>query len=140
MERSAEDIWIEVLDRVSEHVNTPSYRAWFEGIKPVDIYENRLEISVPNLFAKEYIESRFKPLLEEALGSTLGEEDTTLVVSIEGTADRSSDGENGRSSNSAEFVRNVRTPRPFKAKYTFDTFVIGAGNRFAHAAALAVSE
>ncbi|MDQ3912035.1 MAG: chromosomal replication initiator protein DnaA [Actinomycetota bacterium] len=138
--RSVEEIWVEVLDRVSEHINTPSFRVWFEGTRPVSLYENRLEVSVPNLFAKEYIESRFKPLLEEALGSTLGEEDTTLVVSIEGAADRSSDGENGRGSNSAEFVRNVRTPRPFKAKYTFDTFVIGAGNRFAHAAALAVSE
>src|ERR671932_189715 len=138
MERSAEVIWIEVLDRVSEHINTPSYRVWFEGIRPVDIYENRLEISVPNLFAKEYIESRFKPLLEEALGSALGREGTTLVVSIDGG--RGPERANVSSSNGAEFVRSARTPRPFKAKYTFDTFVIGAGNRFAHAAALAVSE
>jgi chromosomal replication initiator protein len=136
--RPVEDVWVEVLDRVSEHINTPSLRVWFEGTRPVGLYEDRLEISVPNSFAKEYIESRFKPLLEEALDSTLGREETTLIVSIEGA--RNQERENGRSSNGAEFMRNARTPRPFKAKYTFDTFVIGAGNRFAHAAALAVSE
>ncbi len=138
MPRSAEEVWIEVLDRVSEHINTPSYRVWFEGTKPVDLHEDRLEVSVPNLFAKEYIESRFKPLLEEALSSILGQESMTLVVSIDGA--HGSEKTNGVSSNGAESVRNARTPRPFKFKYTFDTFVIGAGNRFAHAAALAVSE
>jgi chromosomal replication initiator protein len=136
--RSAEEVWIEVLDHVSEHINTPSYRVWFEGTRPVDLYEDRLEISVPNLFAKEYIESRFKPLLEEALDSTLGQEGMSLVVSIDGAY--GSERANGLSPNGADFVRSARTPRPFKAKYTFDTFVIGAGNRFAHAAALAVSE
>jgi chromosomal replication initiator protein len=129
---------MEVLDRVSEHINAPSLRVWFEGTRPVDLYEDRLEIAVPNLIAKEYIETRFKPLLEEALDSTLGREDTTLVVSIGSADGRGPNG--GDSSNGAEFIRNVRTPRPFKIKYTFDTFVIGAGNRFAHAAALAVSE
>src|SRR5919107_1801929 len=136
--RSAEEVWIEVLDRVSEHINTPSYRVWFEGTRPVDLHEDRLEVSVPNLFAKEYIESRFKPLLEEALHSITGQESMTLVVSIDGG--HGSERANGVSSNGAEFVKNARTPRPFKFKYTFDTFVIGAGNRFAHAAALAVSE
>jgi chromosomal replication initiator protein len=136
--RSAEEVWIEVLDRVSEHINTPSYRVWFEGTRPVDLRDDRLEVSVPNLFAKEYIESRFKPLLEEALSSIIGHENMILVVSIDGG--HGSGRANGASSNGAEFVRHARTPRPFKVKYTFDTFVIGAGNRFAHAAALAVSE
>ncbi len=138
--RSAEEVWIKVLDRVSEHINTPSLRVWFEGTRPVSLYDNQLEISVPNLFAKEYIESRFKPQLEEALESTLGIEDTSLIVSIEGGGNRGGEGGNGRTSNGAEFIRNVRKPRLFKSKYTFDTFVIGAGNRFAHAAALAVAE
>lgn len=138
MARPVQEVWMEVLDRVSEHINAPSLRVWFEGTRPVDLYEDRLEISVPNPIAKEYIESRFKPLLEEALDSTLGREDTTLVVSIGDAGNYVPNGGDGRGSNSAEFVR---TPRPsFKTKYTFDTFVIGAGNRFAHAAALAVSE
>jgi chromosomal replication initiator protein len=141
---SVEEVWTAVLDRVSQHINAPSLRVWFEGTRPVEVYEDRLEISVPNSFAKEYIESRFRPLLEEALDEVLGQGDTALVVSV-GAPDGSRTGErpnvNGATAtDGAESVLNARTPKPFKDKYTFDTFVIGAGNRFAHAAALAVAE
>lgn len=146
-----EAVWTEVLDRVSEHINAPSLKVWFEGTEPVDLYEDRLEISVPNSFAREYIESRFRPLLEEALDSVLGQNDTTLVVSIGGSgsesrnpdagAERASErAGNGNGDGAEPALRHARTPRPYKAKFTFDTFVIGAGNRFAHAAAMAVAE
>src|ERR671921_211966 len=140
MQRSPEEVWVEVLERISEHVDTPSLRVWFDGTRPGDLREDRLEVSVKNPIAKEYIESRFKPLLEQALASTLGKEGAELIISIENSGVRGSEERNGSGLNGAEFVRSARMPRPFKAKYTFDTFVIGAGNRFAHAAALAVSE
>ena len=135
---------MEVLDRISEHIDTPSLRVWFDSTRPVHLHEDRLEISVPNPLAKEYIETRFKPLLEEALDSALGREDTTLIVSIDNGVPRNLERQNGENGwggyDDADFARNVRAPRPSKNRYTFDTFVIGAGNRFAHAAALAVSE
>ena len=140
MQRSPEEVWMEVLERISEHVDTPSLRVWFDGTRPGDLREDRLEVSVKNPIAKEYIESRFKPLLEAALASTLGKEGAKLIISIENSGVRGSEERNGSGLNGAEFVRSARMPRPFKSKYTFDTFVIGAGNRFAHAAALAVSE
>ena len=139
--RSVEELWTQVLDRLSDQgINEPSLRVWFEGTRPTGIHDDRLEISVPNSFAKEYIESRFKPLLEQALDSTLGTQGMALVVTIDGPEARAATRENGWASGGADFVRNARPPRAFKAKYTFDTFVIGAGNRFAHAAALAVAE
>ena len=131
-----EQVWTEVLDRASEQIDVSSLRVWFEGIRPVDLQEDRLEISVPNTFAKEYIESRFRPLLEEVLTSVVGG-DTSLVVSV---ASPGAHAGNGAAAEGAESVLNARTPRSFKTKYTFDTFVIGAGNRFAHAATLAVAE
>ena len=88
MASQVEQIWTEVLDRASEHIDVSSLRVWFEGIRPVDFEGDQLEISVPNTFAKEYIESRFRPLLEEVLDSVLGRK-SSLLVSVGG-------GQNGR--------------------------------------------
>lgn len=63
----AQVLWDWVLEQVSDNINAPSLRVWFEGTVPVSLVDEALTISVPNSFAKEYIESRFKPLLEEAL-------------------------------------------------------------------------
>ncbi|BBL80522.1 chromosomal replication initiator protein DnaA [Rubrobacter xylanophilus] len=139
MQSRAEEVWNEVLDRVSEHINAPSLKVWFEGTRPVRLYEDGLEISVPNTFAKEYIESRFRPLLEEALDGILGQGETSIIVSVGGRVEPPpTEGDSGEAG--AESVLGARIPRSLKAKYTFDSFVIGAGNRFAHAAALAVAE
>src|SRR5215203_6201642 len=87
----ADQVWTEVLDRASEHIDVSSLRVWFEGIRPVDLYEDQLEISVPNTFAKEYIESRFRPLLEEVLDDVLGRE-ASLIVSVGGDGGRTGTG------------------------------------------------
>lgn len=70
--KAAEEIWPKVVDLVSEQINAPSLRVWFEGTIPHSLVEERLTLLVPNTFAKEYIEGRFKPLLEEALSSVPG--------------------------------------------------------------------
>jgi chromosomal replication initiator protein len=147
MHRSVEDVWARVIDIVSDHINAPSLRLWFEGTNPVELYDGTLEIEVPNDLAKNYIEGKFKDLIEDALKTVTGHENTYLIVHIENPdAPRSSrsggDGNGSRSgfNEGVESVLQAKKPRPFKAKYTFDTFVIGAGNRFAHAAALAVAE
>ena len=112
MAGKAEQIWTEVLDRASEHIDVSSLRVWFEGIRPVALYEDQLEISVPNTFAKEYIESRFRPLLEEALDDVVGQE-TSLVVSVGEPVDHTG---NGAAAEGAESVLNTRTPRSFRPR------------------------
>jgi chromosomal replication initiator protein len=140
MPRRVEEVWSEVLDRVSEHINAPSLRVWFEGTKPINLNEEYLEISVPNSFAKEYIESRFKPLLEEALESVMGREDAELVVSVgSGSREDEETREQGVGEDDS-LQAGAKISRPPRPKYTFESFVIGAGNRFAHAATQAVAE
>src|ERR671917_2395183 len=112
MASRVDQVWAEVLDRASEQIDVSSLRVWFEGTRPVEARDDRLEISVPNTFAKEYIESRFRPLLEEVLDSVMGR-GSSLVVSVGGPS-----GTGNGAPDAAEAALNVRAPRSFKAKYT----------------------
>jgi len=69
----AERVWQEVLDEVSEALDSPSLHVWFEGAIPVALRHDVLTVSVPSSVAREYIERRFGSSLEEALRPILGE-------------------------------------------------------------------
>ena len=90
----AKEVWEKVLEDVSGEINAPSLRMWFEGTIPVSLVNETLTISVPNSFAKDYIESRFVELLEGALAKVLSPTSSLeIVVGIEGTTDNT-DGRN----------------------------------------------
>lgn len=81
------EVWQKVLEDVSGEINAPSLRVWFEGTIPVSLIADTLTISVPNEFAKEYIESRFLEMLESALASHLSPTATLeIVVGVESNA------------------------------------------------------
>lgn len=67
----ASRIWEAVLEEVAEEINAPSLRVWFEGAVAVCAQEDTLYLSVPNEFAREYIEERFQGILEQALSHHL---------------------------------------------------------------------
>jgi len=76
----AEEEWGLLLGDVQEEIDVSSLRIWFEGIVPVRLNDDTLTISVPNSFAKEYIESRFGVLLTEILCRRIGEDARLEVV------------------------------------------------------------
>ena len=85
-------LWEKILEDVSDEINAPSLRVWFEGTIPVALTADTLTVSVPNSFAKEYIESRFKELLEGALSKRLSPTSQAspgleIVVGVEGYTD-----------------------------------------------------
>ena len=95
---------------------------------------------VPNEFTRDWIESHFRGLIGAAVRDILGVEHP-LELRVGGSDVPEGTGE----ARTASFPWSRRLPtRPesggFNAKYTFDSFVIGSSNRFAHAAALAVAE
>lgn len=77
---AALEVWDQILEEISDEINAPSLRVWFEGTVPVSLAGDTLTISVPNSFAKEYIESRFLERLESALASHLSPTASLQIV------------------------------------------------------------
>jgi chromosomal replication initiator protein len=144
---TAERLWADVLVIVRGELNTPTFKTWFEHTAPVGIENDHLIVAVQNEFAKEWLESRYNGLLAAALKQvSSGSLRLRFVISPEAVAELAPDipveePAPEPASPSVVIPRGAEEPSAeFNPKYTFDSFVIGASNRFAHAAALAVAE
>ena len=132
VELSARDLWSEVAGRLQEALNATTYQTWFAEAEGVELSSDTFVVAAPNDFAKAWIAGHFLELIRAAVRETIAEERQIVLT-----------------------VRRRQLPQPLPAvltepvrpahpdlnpKYTFDSFVIGSSNRFAHAAALAVAE
>lgn len=131
--RDPAGIWDEALALIRTRLAAPTFASWFESIRAGRVEASHFFLLVPSRFAKEWIEPRYLPLITGALSSAAGR---TLDVSLE-VAEQPV----APASTAAEAPPPDRSQTaPLNPRYVFDTFVIGASNRFAHAAALAVAE
>jgi len=127
---SASGVWQETLRRIEGRLSKPTYELYLKNMLPVALRGDTFVFTVPSRHAKEWIESRHAGLIHSALQEVLAR-----AVSIQLTVAE-------EASPTPTPAAPVRAPEglPLSPKYTFDTFVIGSGNRFAHAAAMAVAE
>lgn len=127
-----EAFWENILEKLKNELSKPSYDTWLSSTRLVDFTNNTLTVSVPNEFAKDWLENRYLGLVKSTVQNYLNTPVSLVFVAdqeqIENTPGDPSRLNFGILSHS------------LNSKYTFDTFVIGNGNRFAHAAALAVAE
>ena len=138
-EKKLNDIWEESLERIKEQLSNPSFKTWFSDTEPIKIKNNTLQLKVPNDFIKDWISSRYQNLIIETI-----EEITDTELDLEFlTPDEIKESKQEVTSNNND-RKKVKTTNQIKnginPKYTFDTFVVGNSNRFAHAASLAVAE
>jgi chromosomal replication initiator protein len=147
LELSAETLWTDVARRLQGSLNEHTYRTWFGEAKGDALDEEVFVVAVPNDFTREWIENHFRGLVEAAVRDSLGADRHVEILaapeaprpaSVGPTPWPASDGAPGWSAESERPERRERTG--LNPKYTFDRFVIGSSNRFAHAAALAVAE
>ena len=133
---SAAGLWSEVASRLKGALNEGTYQTWFGEAQGVELTGDALVVAVPNDFTREWIEGHFAGLMRAALRDATGSDRGVRLVVADGPALL---GESG--SRPAAAADAPRAPLPgINPKYTFDLFVIGSSNRFAHAAALAVAE
>ena len=131
MESSLNDILNEAKNLLKGELSELSYKTWLLPLEIQAINNNNVILVSDDPFKKESVESRFKDLLENAFSIILQKKCTiTIVLSDENdTQDKNSNFSN------VNYSKTYLNPN-----YSFDTFVVGDNNRFAHAAALAVAE
>ncbi len=129
-ELTAESLWNDVSARLRGALNEKTFRNWFSEVGAVGIDDDTFLLAVPNDFTREWIEGRFAELIRAAVKDATGGERRLAFVVQPAAA--------------AAAVVPPAPPRQeggtINPKYTFDSFVIGSSNRFAHAAALAIAE
>ena len=143
-------LWQTVLGELELEVPRGQYSAWLRNTHLIDANGAPFRVGVPNTFAKEVVERNYHALVEQIL-ARLCQQEVSVVYEVSSTAsaqarqDSSADGSAAPAPTSAD-VAQTRLPRDpntqgmVNTKFTFDRFVIGAGNRLAAAAAQAVAE
>jgi chromosomal replication initiator protein len=130
--------WHEVLNQLKPKINTQSYQTWLRPTRFSHVAGDTLVVRVPNPEFQDWIQEHYAALIQEALDRLrLGVRQVSFV--FEENQDRKGP-ENGgaklvQGKLDFDSIENQLNPR-----YTFDTFVVGSCNQFAHAAARAVAE
>ncbi|MFN8214814.1 MAG: DnaA/Hda family protein, partial [Candidatus Nanopelagicales bacterium] len=136
------DLWTRAKQSVPD-----TQRAWVDLTEPVALTDDALVVVTGNDFTKDMLETKLRPHVQQALADQLGYSVTIEVLVDHARAPKIPE-ELTDDLADATLAEPVEPPRittgqnetPLNPRYTFDSFVYGPSNRFAHAAAMAVAE
>jgi chromosomal replication initiator protein len=136
IELTADGLWSEVSERLRGALNEATFGTWFGDAAGSELSDDAFTLAVPNDFTREWIEGHFLGLIRAAVKDATGHERRVQLTVVDAGALPES---------AFDDIEAPARSTPVQAegmihKYTFDGFVIGSSNRFAHAAALAVAE
>lgn len=135
------DIWQRTLDVLQMEMSRPTFENWLKNIRPLSLERGVFTIGVPNEFVRDWLERRYAGLIKETVKRIVDQEVTVKFVVSPVEAVQRAAPEKGKkpprraSSGAFEEFDSL----PLNPKYTFENFVVGSCNRFAHAAAMAVA-
>ncbi len=140
MDSHTAQLWQQILSIIQTKLSKPSFDTWFKATQAIHLTQTALTVSAPTTFAVEWLESRYTKLVAQVAFDVLGRSVTVKFV-IEEPGREEELQQKPAAPAPAPVPSSVETnANMLNPKYTFDTFVIGSGNRFAHAASLAVAE
>lgn len=124
---SLNDIWDKIIEILSNQLTPTAINTWFADCTPVDIEDCRLVLHTTNDFKRNVILSRFSENIKGALYDLFSCDFELLVLAGDEISDFA-------------IERRADNSLPEMEGYTFDRFIVGSSNKFAHAAAIAVAE
>lgn len=146
-ETQVQSVWSKVRNVLSKEISEVSLKTWIDPMIPVYGDEKIFILSVPDAFSYSYV-IQYKPLIMHSFSQVLSREiDVEIRVSgsqelldamrrIPGTGDARASGSTADGFSEPSAVQYSQ----LNPQYSFDAFVVGSGNRFAHAACVAVAE
>jgi chromosomal replication initiator protein len=155
----AKQVWRAALGELQVSLSPANFETWLRDTMLVDVDDNRFRIAVPNGFAKDWLESRYRSLISQTLARIVGY--SVQVEFVVGTPpELGGDGEAEAAPAPAPAIpeRSLATPSSqhvrveatrvggeggatnINTRYTFANFIVGSANRLAHAASLSVAE
>ena len=124
---SLQEIWNEIIHILSQQLTPTAISTWFSDCEPVDMEDCRLILHTTSNFKRDIILQRFGDTIKAALSDLFSCDFDILVLA-------------GDELNDYVSKAKEDTSLPEMAGYTFDRFIVGNSNKFAHAAAIAVAE
>jgi len=138
-----EQAWQSVLAQLQMEMPRASYDTWVRDTHPISYDKGIITVGVSNAYARDWLESRLASTINRLLIGILNSNvSVEFVVSQADEADSSTDPDTERITDAAEVTSSEPKQRHviLNPRYTFDTYVVGSGNRLAHAACQAVAE
>ena len=132
------EMWQEILGRLEPTVSAESYANWLQPLRFSHVDQQRaLHLVAPNESAKKWLDTEYKTRILSTAGSLALDIDSVVFLTETAPGERP---QTPRGTNVQQAAFDFdRPPRLFNSKYTFDSFVVGSCNEFAHAAAQAVA-
>ena len=145
----AKQVWRAALGELQVSLSPANFETWLRDTQLVDVDEQRFRIAVPNGFAKDWLETRYRSLISQTLARIVGYSVQVEFVIVAATAgsDASDQPDAQASPAAAAHVRlepgrvgGEGSSANLNPRYTFANFIVGSANRLAHAASLSVAE
>jgi len=142
-----EALWSQVADRLQREIKAPTFSSWIKEVEPLSFVDGVLELTAPNDFTRNWVETRYGAVIRASLSDLAG-----VPVDLRLTAPP--DGGQSSTRPASDTIttpattapaapltgRNAEYARRLNPKYTFSSFVIGNSNQFAQATCVAVAD
>ena len=135
MTQVAKEIWLKISEELKKTISPQSFETWIKPLKPLGLKDDLLTIEAPNKFFKDWLVEHYQEQIIKIANRLMGKKATLSFVmgQAEKPFIKPFFKKNGKVASSGLSV--FLNPR-----YTFEDFVVGPSNRFAHAATMAVAE